>query len=339
MQNDLTHKDQAHLQRRLLLLFALLVGSVAVGAEQQVDWSLDTNEVMVGGPVCLTFTQLPQRLWKNVEVQISGHDSLHPDLRGDGAQRDKVICLLWRASPEEVLSNSPNPYRIQPIPLFDEAGTVTIGVTIGGQSYGERQLNVVPLVPGAKPAIDRLYPMVDTTSRERLEKLAWADAIMSTGEKVSFEKLQWLRQGRQDVATHPGWRDIASALLWQSELRFQLADLSNRAKPTDASQETASAHRARLAKVLTEKDANEFRRIAALARGSTPKNPFAQLTLNWTRDTLRHVERGSYGYKVDLPQATLPAGPQTQPASSRPNDAYKRIGILVPPGASSKPSP
>ena len=314
------------LTRYLVTMSSLAITFDSTRAAETVEWWLDTNEVMVGGPVCVTFARLPQRLWSDVIVQVSGRMPFRPDLRGDNTQNGKVICLLWQGPAEEEVANARVRDRIQPVPLFQEPGTLTIGVVIAGQPCGEDRVEVVPLAPNAKPAIDLLYPEIDTTNPDRFKKLAWPSVIIRSGKKVSVAELNWLRESYAEIAQHPDWRDIASALLWQFELTSQLDKLGTRAKPSQASQQNAVAYRARLAEALTVDDTNEFRRIAALVRASSPKSPFAELTLTWTEEGLRHIERGLYGFKVDLP---APSRPVTTATSAGTREPRKRISAIV----------
>mgnify|MGYP001199813892 CR=1 FL=1 len=314
------------LTRYLVTMSSLAITFDSTRAAETVEWWLDTNEVMVGGPVCVTFARLPQRLWSDVEVEVSGHRPFCPDLRGDDRANGQVICLLWQSSPEEWIEASPDITHLRRTPLFGEPGISTISVVIAGQRCGEDRVEVVPLAPNAKPAIDLLYPEIDTTNPDRFKKLAWPSVIISSGKKVSVAELNWLRESYADITQHPDWRDIASALLWQFELTTQLDELGNRAKPSQASQQDVVAYRARLAETLTVDDTNEYRRIAALVRASSPKSPFAELTLTWTEEGLRHIERGLYGFKVDLPAPSRPVTTATSAGTSEPR---KRISAIV----------
>jgi len=266
----------------VLLLFSLLSVSrtTAAGA---IKWTVHgSQEVMVGGGICLAVEATPLEL-ADLTIEVEGHDAMkigRGSFINHGRQR---LHLLFVDTNEKAVRRAA-PRRVQFPPLFGEPGEVRITLNHAGVPLGTRLVRVLPATEKAVKANQLLYSEIDLDSplSDRERQISWQRAFLSASapSPVDRDTLAWMRESVSIVSAHPDWREAAPIVLARTELACWQDALNTRtraiAPPSMVSPEELRRYRAAVASVITEEDSQQLEGISRRIEDSQPHDPFAR---------------------------------------------------------------
>lgn len=227
-------------------------------------WWIDRETVMVGGCVTIVLDDACRKM-RGLRLTINDGDSI-PLLQRAGitiqyttgpapsVTRTLVLISHDFRNPEgfELVSDDPVTYRI--VPVFNEPGRVRLTVESEDRFLGSKVVNVIPVTPKAKPALELIYPNLlreengETLNTRVLHLLSSAAHGLRPSGRA--DELPLFKKDLEVLSAHPDWAEIFAMLIARQEARIELNDLRQRIRTGDVGASSKSEPALAVAKAV-----------------------------------------------------------------------------------------
>ena len=289
--------------------------------EFNIRWSIDKDAVCVGGNITISMARDDFRKYPDLSLAFSTRPVVELDKcaqRLDTKDSNQFFVWIDHSSAQII---SEDPLVLRSASFFQSPGTLDIRLRWQERDTAPKTVKVVACGPEAKEVEKILFPAFTPGTASAKRAAAWPIAFSLSFENLISSRdldLDYLLETLPILRQHPDWKEPASQIVLLRGLQRSLH--SEVIKPIVTKGEAVS-----------EELTLRLRRISDELAESAPASLFAAGLKTRSRSLLDAVERGGFGFRVDLTSRPASAPAATESTGGQREATETDQAILVVP--------